>query len=201
MKKSILLFGALCLAGTSLFSQFKQKDVELAFSGTLGSWSAGRSSGGSSNSESMKYFSLFLEPGYYLANSVSLEPEFGMMAVEQEQPAFYIIGNISYTYLPPDSKTALFVLAGYGISNAVQYPLYNNVIMRISKKMDVTVLNAAFGIKALVNDRVALRVGFNYKDHRRTPENSGYYYYGVAPSQVEYTYSNVGLLVGLSVLL
>lgn len=202
MKKCFLLAGALFVLSATMIGQFKQKDVELAFSGTLGSWSEKMTSGGSSHSESAKYLSLFVEPGFYVADGLSLEPEFGVMALENEPPTFYLLGNVSYTYLPPDSRTAIYALAGYGVSNAVQYPIYNGAIVKLSKKMDVTVLNVGFGIKALVSERVALRVGFNYKDHRYSPENTyNYNPYGYTPSTVEYSYSNVGLLMGFSVLL
>lgn len=79
-----------------LHAQFKQGNIELGFSGT-----AGWQKYSSAVSISMKYASLSLLPGYYVSDGLSIEPEIGMTFMEKVKPAFFFVGNLSYTFLLP----------------------------------------------------------------------------------------------------
>jgi opacity protein-like surface antigen len=178
-------------------AQFKKGDVELSFSGSLGSNTITESSSGGysfSNSSTEKYLFFSVSPGYYLLDGLSVEPEISFTANQHEQPAQYLLLNLSYTYLLPNSREALFLRAGYGISNSVQMPVLGAAVVHTSDKFNVGVLNLGAGAKFLVTQSVILRAEVNYRSHTWS-NDEGYGY------SDDYAYSNVGLLVGFSILL
>ena len=140
-------------------AQFKQNSWEFGLNGSFGSITSEYShtyGGGSmslpteiNSSHSATYVIFSINPAYYFLDGFSLEPEFGIFANEDESPALYFIGNLSYTYLLPSTKLALFGRAGYGVSNSI---LYGNMyeqspFFKIRNKMDMHVFNFGVGIK------------------------------------------------------
>jgi opacity protein-like surface antigen len=75
MKRFILLFAALLVASAHSSAQFKQGDVELSFSGSLGSLSNSSNTSGYKYSESRNVAILSVVPGYYIIDGLSLEAE------------------------------------------------------------------------------------------------------------------------------
>lgn len=74
--------------------------------------------------------------------------------------------------------------------------------MKISNEMDVKVTTVGGGVKYLVSPWAALRLEINYKSHNGSREyETSYSYPDRYASKMEYQYSNVGLLVGFSILL
>lgn len=198
MKQIIRIMCMLLILCSFAVAQFQQGDVEIAFSGNFGSLETSRTSGGSTQSESSTYFNLSITPGYYVANGFSIEPEFALLAVEDEEPAQYVLGNISYTYRLPESDVALFGRAGYGVSNSIQFPVPGGINLRISDKFDVGVLNLGAGVKYVIKNAVALRTEMNYRRHSWTTESFSFF---GGSFKSERTYTNIGLLFGFSVLL
>jgi hypothetical protein len=197
MKRLILLSTVIMMVTAHATAQFKQGDVELSFSGSLGSWSNSSTSSGSTHSDSRNLAILSVVPGFYVIDGLSLEAELGLLAEEKAKPAQFVLGNVSYTYPIPESRVALYGRVGYGVSNAIQLPVPLGIVSRVSNDFDVGVFNAGAGLKILVSQGAAIRVELNYKSHSWTTEYQSYYY----SSKTDYTYSNTGLLLGFSILI
>jgi hypothetical protein len=197
MKRLILVSAVVMMVTAHATAQFKQGDVELSFSGSLGSLNASSTSSGYNHSESRNTAILSVVPGFYVIDGLSLEAELGLLAEEKAMPAQYLLGNVSYTYLIPESRVALFGRVGYGVSNSVQIPVQPGIVSRVTNNFDVGVFNAGAGVKILVSQGAALRAELNYKSHSWTTEYHSPYY----SSKTEYTYSNTGLLLGFSILI
>ena len=152
------------------------------------------------NSTSRNYMVLSVSPAYYIIDGLSIEPEYNLNAVEGSQPSHSILLNLSYTYFVEGTKIAPFVHAGYGISNSQGIPSLPNVMVRVSDKMDVTILNAGGGLKILVGSGAALRFEVNYRSYRWDEEYSNNIYYPTYTSTTKekYTNSHIGMLVGIS---
>lgn len=184
---------------SSSHAQFQQGDVELALSGTVGSWSNSYTIGQQTESESRNVLMLGMTMGYFLADGFSVEPEFVFMAVEKQSPGHSILANVSYTYFGAGSKVAPFVRVGYGVSNSFSFMGVQSFLSRVSDKLDVTVLQAGGGIKVPVATGAAIRLELSYKNQSFTREYPGFFGNGSVESKMGNTY--IGLLVGLSVLL
>jgi len=200
--KSLIAIAAILFGFASMSNaQFKKGEVELSLSGSLGSMTnkyTTTSTGGKwSNSESNNYLFVSVMPGYYLVDGLSVEPEIGFLAVQHSEPAEYFLFNLSYTYLIPDTREALYARAGYGIANSVEMPYFSGAIGKFSDKLNVGVINLGGGVKFLLTNSVALRTELNYRTH--TWSNSVDYGYGSYSS--DQTMSNFGLLIGFSILL
>lgn len=200
----IFLETVICLsilvAPPSMVAQFQKGDVELSLSGSLGKVSSS-SSGFGSNSSSESFLLLSVSPGYYFGRGFSIEPEVGLLAVEDEEPGVSLIGNIAYTHRIPESDVALFLCVGYGVSNALSFPVPGGIPFRMSNEFDITVFNVGGGLKYVIKDAVALRLELNYRNHSWMQEYSYYGYSGPTSYTLERSYSHIGLLVGFSVLL
>ncbi len=195
MKSLIAMISMLLLTASLSNAQFKEGDVELSFSGSIGSWSP--PSTPDYKIESENYASFYIVPGYYVVNGLSIEPELGLMAMEKSKPGQYVLMNLSYTYLIPDSKIGCFVRAGYGLANAFEYPFGNGIVVPASDKFNVGVLNLGAGAKFLISSNVLIRAEFNFKQHSWTYEyNSTYYSYSA-----DYKESTLGVVLGFSILL
>jgi len=186
---------------TLSLAQFKQKDVELSLSGSFNSWKTSSTGSGQTNSSERTIGILSGSAGYFVVDGLSLEGEVGIVAVEDEDAAQYVLAGISYTSLSPGSNIAPFVHAGYGISNAVQYPMLGGAPMKITDEMDVKVLNLGGGLKYLVNPWAALRLELNYRTHSWSRENTYYGYSSPYTSKTDYQYANLGVMLGFAVLL
>ncbi|MGA2296791.1 MAG: hypothetical protein ABSG15_04495 [FCB group bacterium] len=166
MKKVVLSLIVLVLFNTNLFSQFKQGQVELSASAGLGSQKFEQSYsslyGNSSSSESHSYLMLSVMPGIFIVNGFSFEPEIGMTTVENEQPGFLLLANVSYTYLIPKTAIAPFARIGYGVSNGMGFP-NQYLIGQVSDKLDLDIFNIGAGIKNLIGQSAVLRLELNYR--------------------------------------
>jgi len=180
-------------------AQFKTGDFEFSFSGSFSSMTVKNSTSSpyystSTHSESRNTMDISFSPGYYIYDGVSIEAEFGLVAVEKIKPSQYILLNLGYTYLLPESKLALFAHGGYGFANSVEIPYLNNALALSSNKFNVKIINLGAGIKYLVTSNVIIHTEVNYRIHDWTDEYGGYY-------STDNTISNVGLILGFSILL
>jgi hypothetical protein len=203
MRSVVTVASVLLLTASITCAQFKKGDVELSFSGSLGSWSNEFSdsySGGISHtySDSHNYLFVAISPGYYLEDGLSVEPELSLMAAEKSKPIQYLLLNLSYTYLLPNSVIAPYAIAGYGLSNSVQMAGMTVYPLLASNKFNVGVFNAGAGVKFLLNRFVVLRTEINYKSHAWSETQD--YGYGMT-DKTETNLSFFGLQLGISVLL
>lgn len=192
----ILLLSTSCLAQGAYSQSFQKGTVELNFfldAGKLTTTYEYSNSLGS-NSDGRTYFNFSVTPGFFIADGFSIEPEIGFLAVERLEPALAIIPNLSYTYLLPESRVALYARAGYGLTNSTSY---FGALVKQSEKMDIGILNVGAGTKYLITDGVIFRVEINYK---RLSQEEDMNYVGYSNS-VKRTLENTRVLFGLSVLL
>ncbi len=163
MKKIVMLFGCLLVAA-SVCAQTQSGTWELSLSGSLGSLSSESEASGyvhSSSSTSETFVSRALRPGFYVVNGLALEPEMYWTAIEKSEPAFSLTANLAYNFLIPESRFLPFLLAGYGLGNAI--PVFQRVLGRSSDGFDITVLNAGTGVKIFATNQIALRVEYRYQ--------------------------------------
>ncbi|MDP4173719.1 MAG: outer membrane beta-barrel protein [Bacteroidota bacterium] len=197
MKKLAVVFSILLLSSISLMAQVEKGRFELSLSGTFGSYSTkseytSGSYKSSHESDAVNYAVLAFRPGYYIIDGLEFEPAIFMTAVEKNPPSFSISGNLAYNFKIPNSTVVPFVLAGYGIGNAV--PVLSNMLMgRSSDKMDIGILNLGLGAKVFVSQNAALRVEYNYQRSSFDEEYTGYY-----SSKAEYTMNMHKILFGVS---
>jgi opacity protein-like surface antigen len=175
---------------TNVQAQFNKGDVELSFSGSFSSMSY--KSSGYDDSESNTIFTLSIIPGYYFLDGFSVEPEIGVMKIDDDDAAFYLLGNLSFTHLLEGGRLAVFGRAGYGKSNSVVTPFGGSGFFRVSNGFDVDVINVGGGTKYLITDNVVLRAEINYRSHKWNED----YWLG---EKEDLTMSNMGLLVGFSI--
>lgn len=178
----------------------KKGDVELSVAGTLSSVKMTR---GSSSSDT-KYALLSVSPGFYILDGLSVEPEIGWMAHQDDFPSWLFLGNVSYTYPGVDQqhRFAPFISVGYGVSNSYQV-LTPQVLVRTSTKLDVGVFNVVGGVKVGVVEGAFLRAEVFYRQYNWTG-NSSYYDYvsrSYLTQSIDYKVSNLGMSMGVSVIL
>ena len=136
--------------------------------------------------------------GFYVAKGFSIEPEFQFSYFWGESNSdliYSIIGNLSYTYLLPESKSAVFIRAGYGTSNGVPVLPPNNLIYKEGADKNSRILNLGIGFKNFLTENILLRTelgytSYSYSDDKKTYGITGY----------KTSYSFVKVLVGLSFL-
>lgn len=197
--KTIIVAVSLLIVAASLHSQTAPGNWEFSVSGTLGSFSLSteisRSPGSpSSSSESYSYLSLAVRPGLYIARRLEFEPEIFWTAMKDQSPAFNLSGNFAYNFTIPNSRLCPFLLAGYGVGNAV--PLFQRVFGRFSDKFDIGVLNIGAGLKFFLDDRITLRTEYRYQ--RYSLEQS--YFSGSFASTTNYTWNFHNVFFGFSLL-
>jgi hypothetical protein len=154
--------------------------------------------GNSTSSESNNYAFISVTPGYYLIDRLSIEPEIGLLSEQHYSPSQYLLLNLSYTYMIPDSKEALYARAGYGIANSVQLPIMSSAIANMSDKLNIGIFNVGVDAKFLLTQSVALRTELNCRSHKWS--NSSDFDIGSSYTS-DMSMSNVGLLLGFSILL
>jgi len=198
MKRFILIIGVLFLLSSTCDAQFRKGDIELSFSGSAGSFKSSSTSFGETRSESQGYGLLAIAPSFYLVDGFSAELELGFLAKEDLEPAFFAVGNLSYTFWRTGAKVAPYLRLGYGLSNGFQHPIAGSAVIRQSDKFDINIFNAGVGIKYLLSPGAALRAEINYKSQNWSRETRRFF---GGTYKTDYAYSNVGLLLGISVLL
>lgn len=205
MRKILLILCLSFFINSIASAQFRKSDVELTFSTSFGAWeNSSTSTGGSGNfsynytsSDSRNFFSLSIMPGYYFSDGFSFEPEISILTIEKTPPSFFFLGNISYTYRIPESNVAPFGRIGYGVSNAVTYPMTGSTPLKVSKDVNIGVFNAGGGIKALLTSSIALRAEMNYRKFNWTDD----FNYSFGSSKVDNKQSTIALNIGFSILL
>jgi hypothetical protein len=187
----------------ALNAQFTKGSKEISVSGSLGSYTYTRKSpGGSSSSRDYQYFTVYLSPGYYITNGLSVEPEVAYLFQKDNTPAQFYLLNLSYTARLGEGKTGLFFRAGYGMGNSMIFTGNNDIPLQLTKSMDVKIINAGAGLKVLLNENVLARIELNYRVNSYSDDSYYYYYpYGPSSGRYEYTYSNVSLIFGFAYLL
>jgi hypothetical protein len=201
--KLVLLCSAALIASPGL-SQTTAGNWELSLAGNLGSmqsshessWSSnGYTEHSSSDGDAQTYLGLNLRAGIFVADGFSLEPELYMLAVMDEQPAFNIGANASYTFDVPNSQVKPFLTAGYGIGNAI--PLMQRLLGRQSGDFDIPVIRGGGGFKIFVSKQVALKIEYRYERYTNEDESSSLYYKSTSKT----TMNLHNILFGFSVFL
>ncbi len=205
--KKIFLASAIFLLSISLLAQTNQTERksflkgswELNLSGDIGSitsstkYESGQYSG--ERSTDYKYFQLHLIPGYFITDGFSFEPELDFLFVEKEKPSYSLIPMLSYTYsLPSNKHLAIYMRGGYGLTNSFSA---FGILVRQSDALDIGVIKIGAGLKLIATENFCFRTEINYRRASHTEEESIFY------SSYKYTntFSNIRLLLGLSVLL
>jgi len=164
---SFVLFAFLFLYST-INAQFRKDNFEVGISTSLGSLSANNSNPWLANYST--YYFTFLSgfAGYYLFDGLSIEPEFGIFAVENNKPSQFIIGNLSYTKMRKDSPFAFFGKVGFGLSNSVILTYAARPVVSNPDNFDTKIVSVGMGVKYLLDYQIALRGEFNYKFQSRS---------------------------------
>ncbi len=117
MKKTALVLVVLFfIFSIRAFSQTEKGHYELSLSGLFGSYSESVDNPYYSNDgQSTTYLILNFRPGFFIINSLELEPEILMTTVENTEPSFSLSANVSYNFDIIDSNVKPFILAGYEI--------------------------------------------------------------------------------------
>lgn len=190
---SLLLFSILI----QNFAQTEQGSWELSTSANGGSvsWSS-TNNGETHKGESNNYFLLAIRPGYFIADNFEIEPEFMLIAIENEKLGKSIALNLAYNFDIPESNVIPFILAGYGIGNAL--PFYDFMNVRITDGLEMSHLNLGFGLKTLLNEWAAFRVEYRFQSFSYDTE---YQSYDGTDMVTEHNYTFHKLLFGISMFL
>jgi hypothetical protein len=184
------------------YAQFEKGHVEITLMGAAGYEKEKISS--LSNSESFGYVSINTCAGYYFIDGLSIEPQLGLLAIENMSPAQSVLLNLSYTGRITNSNIALFLRGGYGVANAISTPILN-IPIGPQDKWDVHILNLGTGIKFIIKENITFRCEVIYRteSYPYTMYNYVYsgYSYSYNPETVDYTLSYYGILFGFSVIL
>jgi hypothetical protein len=163
MKKHLITIVALIALYSTSYGHFKQGDLELGFNVGMGMMTTEYKFLSKDYSESLNFFGLSVTPGYYIVDGFSIEPEIGITAIEEEYPSFFLLGNLSYTYIQTNSNWGPFIKLGYGISNSYNMFPGEKIYMHSSNEMDLSILNVSAGIKAILGNVLVLRSELNYR--------------------------------------
>jgi hypothetical protein len=190
---AVALVAVIC---SSAIGQFKKGDIELSFNLGLGSRSMKVSGHGYEDSESYNFMYLGVAPGIFVTQGFSIEPEIAFMAMENQQPTWYFLGNLSYTYAGEGTKVCPFARGGIGVANGIPALPGTMVVVRTADELDVLVLTVGGGVKYQVSAAAYLRAEANYKRYSWSRAlSSG------SNSSTDYSDGDFGILVGLSVLI
>jgi opacity protein-like surface antigen len=201
MKKILFVIALLTVCMQLTLAQFEERTVEMSLTGAGGSYkiSVTPGSGPGGSSVDFKYFGLDASIGYYLSKGLSIEPQLGVLFVEDDSPSESILLNLSYTRLLTNTSVALFARVGYGLSNGAAAGILNPLPLRVTKDWNVQIFNIGGGTKILVANNIALRIELNYRSNTYNEQDEMHSYYPAA--DVDYTLSNLSISFGFSVLL
>jgi hypothetical protein len=203
MKRYILLALILVTSISISSAQYDKGKVEISLIGNAGYQKASTSSAVSSGTTGFIFLNSCI--GYYLSDGLSIEPQIGMVAIENYSPAQSVLLNLSYTGRLQKSNVALFIRGGYGIANSPSSPIILFTPIDSHGKWDVNILNFGSGFKLLVTDDIALRCEAYYRSESYKQDAFNYVFTGttyiVQTTTVDRTLSSYGLLFGFSVLL
>ena len=201
MKKIYLFIFLLTTATLCCNAQFKQGDFEIGFSLGLGNISNTQESDNNDiikdDSQTQNFLAFNIIPAYFIIDGLSFEPEIGYTAMQEVNPSFSLIGNISYTYRIPDQNFAPFIRIGYGLSNSINIMPGDKRLFNGSDELDIGILNGGFGIKFLIENSATLRIEVNYRTYYQTRDEGAY----SGDNKREYSYRFISLMLGFSILL
>jgi len=172
MKRVIVLI-VMTLVAIPVCAQLGPGVVEASISASLQSVSKG---GGSSSTN------ILISPrvGFFLHDGLEIEPELVFFVPDESDVPYMVNGNVAYNFLS-SSKAYPFLLVGYGIANTV--PFFGIPFSRYD--FTVGVLNIGGGMKALLSERVAIRVEYRFQKFSGEGPQQGYYPY-VYTSKADY---------------
>jgi hypothetical protein len=156
----------LLFTSSTVYSQFNSGDIELGFSGSLGFSSISNNSDDETSSNG--YSQIFLSPGYYIIDGLSITADLGIYLEKYKGDSklyaqkFGII-NLSYTYRFPNTKIAIFGKGGYGLSNTPLYQVPDYIIEYPDNNLNAKIINLGCGMKFLASNNVALTSELNYR--------------------------------------
>jgi hypothetical protein len=187
-----------CIASAS-HAQYRKGNVELQLLGTAGSVSNSVTTTyneagipASERSSSRMYLYVAATPAYYFADGFSGELELGLRALEGVPPAQSLIAHLSWTQRYRRSPIAWFVRAGYGRSNGLSIPLFDEY-NRTTDGFDIGIISAGAGLKLRAGARGLVRIEANYRLQSYSTES---------PIAVfDHSTSTIALLFGFGVML
>jgi hypothetical protein len=154
----------------SLSAQFGQFSSKLEYRAHVGQYHESET-----YSDTYTFLTTTMRLGTFVTRGLEIAPELNWSAIENSDAAFSMAVNAEYNFTPsaPGAKlkTVPFVLAGYGIGNAV--PWYFAYLVRSSEEFDVPVLNLGAGIKTFLSERAALRVEYRFQRFHYDSESGG----------------------------
>ena len=152
-------------------------------------------SGRSTDESKYTFMTLSLRFGWYVYHGIEIEPEIHLSSVEGVKSALSFHGNIVYNInaeKSPDKPQVIpFILAGYGIGNAV--PFFHTFISSTTTDWDVGVFNLGVGTKVLITKHIAARTEYRYQ--RYTYDTVTFY------SSTKYTHDFHSVRFGFSIFL
>ncbi len=192
MKKTIFISLFLIALNIPLFAQFESGCIELG--GSLGFYLMNESikNGNHEDENDASLFICSINPAIYVVKGLSIEPEIGLMLVENEKPGIFLLGNVSYTYLIPDKSIAPYAKIGFGATNSLAIPNVN-LYSKASEDLDITIFNLAGGVKFLINKTAIIKTELNY---RKFSYSEDLYF-----SKIDYSRDFVSILLGISFVL
>jgi|GEM_PF-1057182 hypothetical protein len=167
VKTIALLSIIIVVSAMQLNAQFIKDNYEVGLSGSLGSLSESSSSNYSGNYSTNNFTFLTLFADYYFLDGISVEPELGIFAIDNNSPAQFFIANICYTKMRRNSPFAFFVKLGYGISNSIILSSTSKSLIEGKDNFDTRIVNVGMGVKYILNSQIALRGECNYKFQKR----------------------------------
>ncbi len=194
MKRYIAFLTAILTVSTLVWAGELRGMHEVSLSGQGGqlssheerTWDNGTLVSTQTSNDRTTFLTLALRYGWFVHKGLEFEPELHWFVQENVEPATSIHANAVYNLDlarksgPP--RALLFVLAGYGVGNAV--PTVHSYFARRSDSFDVSVLNLGAGLKAFVSERIALRVEYRHQRYSHETE------YASSGSRLEYKYTD-----------
>lgn len=168
MKKFCVIIIVFIALSIQTNAQFRKDNFEIGITGSLGSLNASNVNLYSQNYSTYNFTFLSGFAGYYIFDGFSVEPEFGIFAVENTTPAQFIIGNISYTKLRKNSPFAFFGKIGVGLSNSIILTYIDKPLIVNPDNFDTKIISLGMGVKYVADPQIVLRGEFNYKFQSRS---------------------------------
>jgi len=176
MKNFALVIAAVILFFSNSFSQISKGNWEISFSGDAGEQSSTTEVTANNYHEqydgtSQDYLIFALRAGYFVTNGLEIEPEFMETAVKNETPCFSLGANAEYNFQMNSRSVVPFILAGYGVSNAV--PFSDVMLFNQTGDLKIGHWNLGAGIKFLVSKTVGIRVEYRHQQYSYDEDQYG----------------------------
>ncbi len=160
--KKVFVVGLIVLIPTgTIFSQVAKGDKELSAAVSFAH--------AKFKEDSFLSFRLAGRIGFFVSRNVEIEPELtigklgdDLFSEEDGLKMGYILScNLAY-HFTPDKKTVPFILAGFGISNAMM-PYFHNVVTAGMEDKTFKVINAGAGFKLFSGKCFAVRLEYRFQ--------------------------------------